>query len=319
MRLTTSNDGFAFPAQWSPVWMTALLSCAVLFVFFLDRATDAAPVQHLYYVPIILAGFRFTMRGGVTAALTSILLYHVANPHLLTFKYGEQDIVQVALFLAVGMVTAKLVDDRNRLRQLALTDDLTGLHNLRSFEAHLATMVRASREEHAPLSLLVLDVDHLKALNDRHGHLTGAEAVRTVGRIIGERLPPGAVACRYGGDEFAIAIPRCASRQGHRVAQDLCQAVNDCAPVLAGRPFAAGTISVSVGGTCAVVNRSATLREQSLLDLDLDAGEALFRAADTALYLAKASGRNRAWVNDIGAPNGSSNCPDHDSPGDMPG
>jgi GGDEF domain-containing protein len=98
----------------------------------------------------------------------------------------------------------------------------------------------------------------------------------------------------------------------------LCQAVNECAPVLAGRPFAAGTISVSVGGTCAVVNRSATLREQSLLDLD--AGEALFRAADTALYLAKASGRNRAWVNDGGAPNGSSNCPDEYSPkGAVPG
>ena len=127
-----------------------LVSGALLLVFGLDRATGAAPVQHLYYVPIILAGVRLQMRGGVIAALASIFLYHLANPHLLTFSYGEQDIVQVAVFLAVGIVTAKLTHDGDRHRQLALTDDLTGLHNLRSFEAHLATMVRASRREHAP-------------------------------------------------------------------------------------------------------------------------------------------------------------------------
>jgi diguanylate cyclase (GGDEF)-like protein len=279
------------------MWTAILVSVALLLVFGLDRATGSAPVQHLYYVPIILAGIRLKMRGGVTAALASILLYHFANPQLLTFRYGEQDILQIAVFLAVGMVTAKLTHDGDLQRQLALTDDLTGLHNLRSFEAELATMVRASRREHTPITMLVLDVDRLKSLNDQHGHLTGAEAVRTVGRIIGQRLPTGAVACRYGGDEFAIAIPRCTLRQGHRIADDLCQAVRDSAPVLAGRPFAAGTLSISVGGTCALVDGSST-PTQAISPRDIDVGEALFQAADAALYRAKASGRNRAWVND---------------------
>jgi len=67
--------------------MTALVGGALLLVFGLDRATDAAPVQHLYYVPIILAGFTLAMRGGVMAALASIVLYHLANPRLLTFRY----------------------------------------------------------------------------------------------------------------------------------------------------------------------------------------------------------------------------------------
>lgn len=280
------------------MWTALLVSGALLLVFGLDRATDAAPVQHLYYVPIILAGIRLKMRGGVITALASILLYHLANPHLLTFRYGEQDIVQIAVLLAVGIVTAQLTHDGDRHRQLALTDDLTGLHNLRSFEAQLATIVRASRREHTPIALLVLDVDRLKSLNDRHGHLTGAEAVRTVGRIIGERLPPAAVACRYGGDEFAIAIPRCTSRQGQRVAEGLCQAVHDSAPVLAGRPFAAGTLSISVGGTCALVDGALT---RAISARDIDVGEALFQAADAALYRAKAGGRNRAWVNDVDA------------------
>ena len=139
-------------------------------------------------------------------------------------------------------------------------------------------------------------MDRLKSLNDQHGHLTGAEAVRAVGRIIGQRLPPGAVACRYGGDEFAIAIPRCTSRQGHEVADDLCRAVHDSAPVLAGRPFAAGTLSISVGGTCALVDGSTPTR--AISPRDIDVGEALFQAADAALYRAKASGRNRVWVNE---------------------
>jgi diguanylate cyclase (GGDEF)-like protein len=302
MHLTTRTDAIAVRVQQSSrVGTTVVIIGALLLVFGLDRATDAAPVQHLYYGPIILAAVAFTTRGGVLAALTSILLYHVANPHLLTLRYEEQDIVQIALFVAVGVTTAKLVRDRDRLRQLALTDDLTGLHNLRSFEARLAALVRASREGRAPLSMLVLDVDRLKTLNDHHGHLTGAEAVRTVGRIIGERLPPAAVACRYGGDEFAIAILPCPPAQAQRVAEDLCEAVHRIAPLLAGRAFPAGTLSVSVGGSCVVVDHGGPSRGPS--PRDVDDGEALFRAADEALYLAKANGRNRAWVNDAAVVN----------------
>ena len=128
-------------------------------------------------------GSRFRMRGGVISALSAILLYHVANPHLFTLKYEEPDLVQISLFLAVGMITAKMTRDADHLHRLAMTDDLTGLHNLRSFEARLITMVREARRTHATLAVLVLDLDRLKSLNDQYGHLTGAEAVRTVGRI----------------------------------------------------------------------------------------------------------------------------------------
>jgi len=130
-------------------------------------------------------------------------------------------------------------------------------------------------------------------LNDQYGHLTGAEAVRTVGRIIGQRLPPDAVACRYGGDEFAIAVPRCTPVLADRVADDLCRAVRETAPVLAGRAFAAGTLSVSVGASCATLDPDETSREG---DRDLEAGEALFHAADAALYRAKAGGRDQVCV-----------------------
>jgi len=290
MRLTTSTSRLSVPLQLSRTLTVAFVIVALILIFAVDRATDAAPVQHLYYLPIILAGVRFRMRGGIIAALSAIVLYHLANPHLLTFRYGESDLVQIILFLAVGTVTAKLTLNAQRMRQLAMTDDLTGLHNLRSFEGRLATMVRVSRESQAPLVLLVADVDRLKSLNDQFGHLTGAEAVRTVGHIIGRHLPPDAVACRYGGDEFVIAIPHCTPFLARQIADNLCRAVRDTEAVLSGRWFKAGTLSISVGASWTSFDRSSP---QAIVVGDVEAGESLFRAADTALYRAKASGRNR--------------------------
>jgi diguanylate cyclase (GGDEF)-like protein len=140
----------------------------------------------------------------------------------------------------------------------------------------------------------VLDVDRLKSVNDQYGHLAGAEAVRTVGHIIGQRLPPPAVACRYGGDEFVIALPDCTSAVARRIADDLRQAVHECAPVLAGRAFAAGALSISIGACCVVLGAADSSRVWPTGDVE--AAEVLFRAADSALYRAKAAGRNQVWV-----------------------
>jgi diguanylate cyclase (GGDEF)-like protein len=272
----------------SPAWSIAVLIAGLLLVFELDRTTGSSPVQHLYYLPIIYAGVTFGMRGGLAASLVAILSYHQANPHLSGFRYEESDLVQVVLFIAVGIITAKLKGDARRLHALAMTDDLTGLHNLRSFEARLAAIIHASRDPGKPVSLLVLDLDRLKSLNDKYGHLAGAEAVRTVGHIVGASLPPSAVACRYGGDEFVIALPGCGQTQAKAIADELRRNVNDAAPILAGHAFPKGTLSISVGLACSVVDSGAITVDES--------GEALFRAADAALYLAKESGRNHVSV-----------------------
>jgi diguanylate cyclase (GGDEF)-like protein len=271
----------------------AVVLAVLLLIFELDRVSDAAPVQHLYYLPIIFAGVRFGRRGGLVAATLAIVFYHLANPRALTLHYEQSDVLQVAVFVAVGLISDKLADDARRLHHLAMTDDLTGLHNLRSFEAQLRTMVPAARHTTTPLALLVLDVDRLKSLNDVHGHLTGADAVRTVGQIIASRLPPDAVACRYGGDEFVIGLPQSDELRAIAVAEDLCRAVNEAAPVLAGVRFPVATLSISVGVACRTFEPSATL--DATADIDR-ASEALFHAADQALYAAKANGRNRVSV-----------------------
>jgi diguanylate cyclase (GGDEF)-like protein len=296
MRLTSSRAGDSSPrsaGSWlTPTWSTVVVIAALVLVFELDRVTGSTPVQHLYYLPIIFASVAFRMRGGLAAAVAAIALYHLANPHLFTLRYEESDLVQIVLFIAVGAFTAKLTHDAQRLHALAMTDDLTGLHNLRSFEARLATIIRRSREARTPVCLLVLDVDRLKSLNDKYGHLAGAEAVRTVGHIIAATLPPNAVACRYGGDEFVAALPGCDEAQAKGIADDLCRTVNTVAPILAGLSFPSTTLSISVGLAC----RSLDPVVVQSAGTDKETGEALFRAADAALYLAKEHGRNHVFV-----------------------
>lgn len=296
MRLTSSSAGVPNQTPDSPrpsrLWALPVIVVGSLAIFALDRATGTAPVQHLYYVPIILAAYHFGTRGGLMAALAAIVLYHLANRSQLPQPYQESDIIQITLFLAVGVVTAKLVNDARRLHVLSMTDDLTGLHNLRSFEERLLSIVRASRQAKLPFSLLVLDVDRLKDLNDQHGHLAGAEAVRTVGQIIAGHLPPDGVACRYGGDEFAVALPCCTASRAEDIAAGLCQAVNSSEPLLLGRRWPVGTLSISVGMACRSFEPLAPV---SSLQSDEQEGENLFIAADKALYQAKTSGRNRVY------------------------
>ncbi len=292
MRLTTTppwhlRTGSAL-VRLSGIASGAVLAGVTAGVFALDRLTDVPGAQHLYYFPIILAAVRFGTRGGAAAASLTILLYHLANPHMLTWRYGESDILQMGVFIAAGLVAARLADDAQRLHRLAMTDDLTGLHNLRSFELEMRRIVRAARRARTSVSVLVLDVDRLKALNDEHGHLAGAEAVRVVGQIIGEHIPADAVACRYGGDEFVVAIPLCAAPCARRVADALRLAVQATAPVLAGVSFAAGTLSISIG----LAHRSFNGKVDAT-GSDDDVSEELFRSADVALYVAKNGGRNR--------------------------
>jgi diguanylate cyclase (GGDEF)-like protein len=272
------------------IYVAIVLSLAL--IFWLDRITASAPLQHLYYLPIILASRRIGARAGFAVSIAAIVLYHVANPTMIMAGYKESDIVQVALFVAVGLVTARLSEDARRLHHLAATDDLTGLHNLRSFEARLAHLVRASESAGLPLAMLVLDVDRLKSINDVHGHLAGAEAVRTVGSVLAARLPAEAVACRYGGDEFAVALPGHTADQALVVASDLRHGVAEIAPVLAGISFCSGALSISIGVAC----MSPQSRRRSGVAVDASpqlSGEALFKAADVALYRAKSEGRNR--------------------------
>ena len=232
---------------------------------------------------------RFRTRGSLLAALAAIVLYHLANPALLNFRYGEGDLVQICLFIGVGLTTAKLTHDAapsSSARDDRRPDRAAQPAVVRSTSAgDGASVARASIvDQYAGARRGPPEVAERSSRTSRR-----RRSRRTVGRLIGERLPSDAVASRYGGDEFVVAMPRCASFRARQIADDLCRAVSSTAPVLAGVDFPAGTISISIGIS------SRSFDSPSAADDDL--GDVLFRAADAALYRAKEQGRNQVCAN----------------------
>ncbi|MBC3300685.1 GGDEF domain-containing protein [Pseudomonas sp. SWRI18] len=163
------------------------------------------------------------------------------------------------------------------LSELAAIDALTGLANRRILDERLRLEWDRAQRSTEPLTLLMIDVDHFKAFNDRHGHQGGDEALRTVAQVIGSNIRrPADLAARYGGEEFAVVLPHTDTQGAWVIAEHIRSSVEHL-PRVAGdeRP-----ITVSIG-----LSTWDKRKRQSL--------EALLLSADQALYEAKHSGRNR--------------------------
>lgn len=166
-----------------------------------------------------------------------------------------------------------------RLRELAMTDELTGLYNRRHFMREAEREIeRAARFGHE-IGLLMIDIDHFKAVNDNHGHAMGDEALRLMARTIKDALRDVDLVARLGGEEFAVVLPETMEEGAATAAERIRRRVE--AMIM---PLPRGDLRFSV---------SVGLATASGADLDLDA---LLRRADTALYAAKRNGRNRVEV-----------------------
>jgi len=169
---------------------------------------------------------------------------------------------------------------RGRLEEsveLALIDPLTGLPNRRYMEAHLGVLVQQAGATGRPLSLLVSDIDHFKAINDTYGHDAGDGVLREFAGRLRRNVRSMDLACRIGGEEFVIAMPDTMLERARQVGERLRACVAD-------EPFAVE------GGARLMVTTSVGV---ATLARAVDGVEALFRRADQALYAAKRAGRNR--------------------------
>lgn len=190
--------------------------------------------------------------------------------------FGTRDIRSleaVAAFTAIAMENAKL--HQSALRS-ALTDPLTGLFNVRYLQETLSRALAQAQAAGRPFSILMLDVDNLREVNNRQGHLTGDLALREVARVIAGATRDGDIAARYGGDEFLLALPDAGPAAAAAVAERVRREVEAIRLVHRGAPVPL-TLSIGVASH----------------PLDGDTLEALVEAADRAAYRAKARGRNR--------------------------
>lgn len=170
----------------------------------------------------------------------------------------------------------QLEDMLTRVESLAIMDPLTGLYNRRRFETIFAIEFKRSQRYKLPLSLLMIDIDHFKKVNDTLGHQDGDTVLRELAQVIQSTIREVDTAARWGGEEFMVLSPNTTKENGLRAAERVRNAVFNHA--FTGMKNKKVTVSIGVAG---------------IPDPVIDTRDKMLHAADLAMYRAKENGRNR--------------------------
>ncbi len=257
----------------------------------------AAETQRVVYLPDVTdASSIFAQRGlkpgQVHGALLCVPMVHLDSvlgvlnfrrPEVASFSPEELELLTaVADQAATAVKNAMLHTDAVKL---TLTDPLTGVPNRRHLFARLELEVARSQRFGHPLSILMVDIDHFKKLNDAAGHRTGDEALRKVSEVLRARVRKVDTLGRYGGEEFMLVLTQVSKEAAYEVAEKLRRAVLDCQQLaVASQP--GGHVTVSIG--------------VATFPLDASTQDALVDCADSALYASKRGGRNRVTAYEPG-------------------
>jgi diguanylate cyclase (GGDEF)-like protein len=187
-------------------------------------------------------------------------------------RFGLALSVMTSVITIVTMIMS-LSRSLSLAERTSTTDDLTRIHNRRYFDRRLDVELHRTMRSGAPLSLILLDIDHFKNVNDRYGHVAGDAVLQWVAGIVAPMLRSPSAFCRYGGEEFAIIVTDATLSQAAAVAERVRTAI-------ARTPWEPENLSVTI---------SAGVAEGSAHDTP----RSLVRRADEALYLAKRNGRDR--------------------------
>lgn len=215
------------------------------------------------------------------AQLSGVLIVHQCSEARLWRENEARLVGAVADQLSVALAHAQLFA---QVRHQAITDGLTGLYNHVYFKNRLSEELRLAERKGTPVSLIMIDLDKLKVINDTYGHPVGDAAIRQIAAILKTLLRSGDTAARYGGEEFGIILPETSLLEAALIADRLCSQIRAShVPVL-------GKITASLG-TASYPKQARSASE-------------LIERADKALYVAKNSGRDqvRVYEEDMSAP-----------------
>jgi diguanylate cyclase (GGDEF)-like protein len=240
---------------------------------------------------IVQLFLRWSVRRGVVAiTVVSVLLSLALTAILVGLFWGASDVMMGRSLAIAGIVSVtvaplmsfsvlKLVHEleiaRAKVHQASITDSLTGVHNRRFFIESGERMIAEARKGAAPLTMLMFDIDGFKSINDQHGHATGDAVLHHVSDGAQRCLRANDVLARIGGEEFAVLLPGAGQAEGMDVAERVRAAIAATCFVPGDGDALGVTVSIGV----------AALGTQPTF-------EALMKAADAALYRAKAAGKN---------------------------
>ena len=179
---------------------------------------------------------------------------------------------------------AKLQTEFNRVRQESMIDPLTGIKNRRAFDNALTECCEQAKVDQEALCLLIIDIDHFKKINDTYGHVVGDAVIKFIAKALNNTVRGGDLVARYGGEEFVVVLPATPMEGAERVADNICNAVRNQSMEKNKVGADVGRVTVSVGVA---------------LFSNTESTEEFISRADTALYRAKESGRNRVCTHTV--------------------
>jgi diguanylate cyclase (GGDEF)-like protein len=261
------------------LWVFATTMLNVQIALAIGTVLTGGPVTALsclQAIPVLMLGARFSARGlrvGVPIAVTLVVATTLGvDPHYV-LENPESLIIPLALVLSTAFYTSPLVASDVLHREVSTLDELTGLLNRRALAPRFAELTEQASLNGQPVSVVAVDVDRFKRVNDEFGHAAGDEVLREIARVFRERLRTFELLYRTGGDEFLLVLPGADAATAGDIADALGRAVDTLRPA-----------GLEMTCSCGVATAQG-----SGADFDL-----LLEQADAALYEAKRRGRGRA-------------------------
>ncbi|MFN7037995.1 MAG: PleD family two-component system response regulator [Alphaproteobacteria bacterium] len=199
------------------------------------------------------------------------------NDYLLTPIEGNEVLARVNTQIKRKRYQDALKSNFQQSINMAITDSLTGLFNRRYFDAHCKSLIDQAKTLGKPLSLMIIDVDHFKSVNDTYGHLVGDEILKQLPNRITQNVRVTDLASRFGGEEFVVVMPNTSITDAQMVAERVRSSIEN-------EVF---TVSAPIGKLAKTVSIGVTLLNE------IDTPETLLERADKGLYQAKQEGRNK--------------------------
>jgi two-component system, cell cycle response regulator len=228
------------------------------------------------FIPVIILSVKSDLDTKVTGL-------RIGADDFLAKPFAEAEILaRCAAMLRIKHLQEKLRETQRKLEEQTITDALTGLKNRRFFDERLHEEFRRAQRYGDYLSLIMIDLDHFKDVNDRHGHQAGDSVLREAATLLRSSIRDPDICARYGGEEFAVILPKTHMQGALTVAERVWRA-------LGAKEYA---LPADASATERKVQVTASFGVAFYPSKDISSGELLLRFADQALYQAKQAGRN---------------------------